>query len=928
MRLTVFVRRKPTGLVGAVATLALVAGCAGPSAQSADSNTNIVRLADQATCQPIFNQLGDYGDIQYYRLSFQLMNCLPYDVPLSIDVGASDGSGTPLGNPVSGQTAPGGNVKGAGVIWDSNNGSGVQSNGPATIPASGGSGAGKLVGFTTVPYWDGYSAGQSGPCANSIVATDGSGNLNPSAQCEVLPTTIDPNAQEIMRSDFQGNWAVFTPTGTLEAYVDTPAMFGAATGQLNLNGYPYVSSYTQTPDVQNTPGAIATGIMLVRKSIDGEAEPFYYNKTADAPEGSKPYSKGPPSSSPPSGDFVASASCADQLVVENGQNAPVNPKNPTSQSIWNSALSDSGHNWFLTTVYAEGYSSQQPSLFFLKGWGTSNHGQTSTLGLQTPTNKSLSLKPHTFQAYLQDSSKLSCNSGNQKVQVLGGSLRSLDVSTAVLSNPLILNSTVRYANFSNTTTTGGGTVKSAIGYSLFLNGDDGSGNLDAQSQFLNADLSNLNLMGTVFGDVDFTARLGKYAAAVKNSNLAYANMTNVKSKGMSQSGIIRCGTLLPSDGGLGQPGDDMNNECHQLPGAAPWTTSPVSSCGTNSCAYVSLYNNTTRFLTLGNQTCKDGDALSDLRAPAVIAPLDTAQISFGPNAREQGDTKVDCSFTYANGPWGKVRVEVSNESGTMKATVNSGLCQSAVSDPNGCLPTAAPAKLVAPCPNDGSASPTAAPAPGIPCTPVPSTKTPGLWPPARSDGSKIKFDTSTSVKNFATYLDVSLCEPEAFTSGKCARTSALPHWDMGSASAPASPMGDTAPTGSSSAADLNAAAARMGAAGFQSRVTTPLPSGVAYSTVRDTPMQYGYTVSRGGNDVATVYTATGLNAKQLTKAMRKAAGSNPRTIPLKSGGKALAWKTPFGKTVAVAVTKDGTLISVTANSFGQLQELRAAFEKG
>ena len=138
-------------------------------------------------------------------------------------------------------------------------------------------------------------------------------------------------------------------------------------------------------------------------------------------------------------------------------------------------------------------------------------------------------------------------------------------------------------------------------------------------------------------------------------------------------------------------------------------------------------------LAQGLDWCVDGQFAERPDPPAWIAPLVTGQLGFTPTTLSSGSlSDIKCGITFANGAGGKIRVTADTTGGSVVTTVDSGTCFGADSD--ACLPRQA----------DGTGT------------------------------GAVKVSSRQYTNNGATFLDVILCEPTAFTNGACSAEAALP----------------------------------------------------------------------------------------------------------------------------------------------------------
>jgi len=788
-------------------------GCGQGSASGPQETPEPSRGAASSTCDPAFSTGVDPADVNYYRVNFQMASCLPYELPMSVDISA------PYANTPSNPLA-----QAASVTADA--GPGVSAGSvPNSIPEGGSDSSGAIVGFGTAPGWDGFMPPQQGPCANSVVASDGSGVVNPNAECEVQPASMKPDAKPVSKIDFSGRWTLYLPTGTIDAYVVTPSNYKS--GRFAVAGYPYVSEYYQSSNPDAAPGALATGVALVRQNLVGEPQPLFISATKGTPTASKTYKQGPPSSSPPAGDFVPTAGCLDSISVKNGANT-----SQSTASAWSSKISDQGRSWQLSTIYGEGQGQANPFLYFLKGWAPTQNGSLSTIALNSNINKVLSRKAHTFQFYLQDLTGIKCSGSDKAVpfQMLGGSGSAVELTGAGLSSPLVGNSTFRFIDLRQVNTAGS---KGVMAYTALLPGKTTSGQSSA-SKLTSANLAGMNMTGSIFPNVDFGA------ANLKGANLAYADLSTSRTAQVNDVNAIYCQTRMP-DGSIN------TDDCNRLTGLSPWSGVSADGCNPARCSYVSVYNNTTRVLTKGQVECLKGDQIGDVSTPSYLAPLETAQLSFGPGyGTDRSITDVRCSFTYANGPWGKVQVALDNSSAQgFEATASGGYCQGR--DSAECLPLAAP-KTLDPFDPDAEESDD-------------DDATNGLYPPARDDNSPVKVSTTKATKGNATYYTVVMCEPEAYdeATSQCNTQPALPAWSDS----------DSQSDQPSEGVAVAAVGAPLAAAGYSTQEIFTRYQGVSPEIAGADTLAGSALVRRGGGESAEVYVAKAVDRKATIKQLRR-----------------------------------------------------------
>lgn len=680
---------RAVAFVAATAAVALVASCATQADNQQRSAADAGAQAQANGCDPQFPD-SSYSNTQYYSLFFQIRSCELHDMPLSLDTSADPA------NAKSFSSGVGSGLTGPAVVWNAGDGS-TQTGPSATIPKGSGSGYGALVGFMTLPAWDGYNPAPYGPCASSIQPDLGQAQLNPSNQCMATGSS-DPKAKLVDVNDFSGSWAIYLPTATITADV------------VNSIPFPYVPSYDESADPKQSPGALATGLTVLR-TMPGRGSLPLFDK------GSTPYSEGPPSYSPPSDSFIPSA-CLDNVVVKNGENT-----DPYDTTDWSTKLAPpDSPDWDVTVATDLGGELPQNALFLTTGWINTFAGEFSKIQLGDPVNQEIAQRPHYFKLYLHEFDGAKCNGTTKRIpaSVVGGTGNKFDVSGATLLGPLLVNSSFTSPNFT-------GTIFSASGGdpSLAFTRLTTQGTPVAMAR---AQLDDANLTGTAFGKTDMTG------ATLKGAKLFYADLSQVTGS-PNLVDVQTCQTILP---GQSKP---TNNNCSALPSRKSWGDVTLSDCKPSQCAFTSIYNNTTRTLTKGLTRCDAGSSPGKFAAPQVINPLDTAQFGWTAATKAGSKGRLNCMITYSNGPWGKIRVLASNLSGQLKITVDSGAC--AAADASACLPKAAPAKL----PHADESTDSA------------------LWPPARPSGDPIKISSATHEDSAArvTKFDVILCEPEAYT---------------------------------------------------------------------------------------------------------------------------------------------------------------------
>ncbi len=865
--------------------LVLVIGCSGgPSADPRTGTPEQTRNAGAVGCAPSY-PVAPTSDQQYFRLSMQLISCMPDEIPLSLEIGSPVGSGTPLSG-ANKAGVSGSSLTGADFLWDAGDGNGETK--PKSYIARGGpdgNSAGALVGVSTVPWWDGYSPtpnSDQGPCANSDKMSDGTGTQLPGNICSIIDGSGNSDASFAQQTDFKGTWAVYLPTATLEvAVVAEPINF------------PMVPQYG--PIDNTTPGAVAVGLALVRRTPGGGISPIYT-------QGSIPYGGGP-SKSPPASAFN-STDCFDNLVVEDGANHQSNqPGN------WSTKLVAGGHAWFAATVVDslqkidDLYSS--PTLFFPKGWLDTQGGAFTTVPLNNPTNTALAQKQHTFQAYLRYLNQVDCSGAESTIAVgmIGGQAATSSFADSTLPNAVIANSTLAYVDFRGAKFEVNQKASTTLGFTVFGSGYDSEAVAGTPSVMSGVDLANVDLTGARFPQVNFGE------ASLSGATLYYADLSTATVDKTYRLGTLYCGTNMPVDPAADPNPNIRNDDCNTMPGQIQWPPQKQRACTPADCAYVSVYNNTTRYLSQGIVNCAKGGKVPEYPAPALIGSLETGQLGFGAKA---GDAvaAVDCSASYANGSSGKLQVRTSNNAdGTWNISVDSGYCPARVStDPqhyDPCLPTAAPAVLP-----DQTALPTETDS-------YDPTKSP-LYPPARIDTKtnqpisvKVTYSQSTNDAMGVTTVDVILCEPEAYVD------------PVGCPNQPALP-GYAGSNTQLSPAPLNLSAVKL-PSGYETREAYPRAAWIPSAVARTAQVRKGFTVTEPAGGTASVYQAKGLDQEMLARVIKKPGGKPVSSFSV--GGVSVdIWRISDGAFVGVAAGKR-SITTVTARSPREIKALRGFYTK-
>ena len=597
-------------------------------------------------CQPTFpNKL--QGVNSYYSVVVQLMNCQSKDIPMMIDYDLQAGMGMSMKN------IGGADALGTSVLWD--NGSGTAQGPAAVVPKGDGqTGFGKMVGFTTVPRWNGTRGASPGPYDATI---------------NTKTNQADPN--------FSGSWTLYTPSSMLQLQVFTSLPWA------------YTPEYYNSDDPAKHPGALGTGVMLTRTQEGGGQIPIF---TESSRTGN--------SESPPDSAFVP-GTCWDPLVLVNG--ADPNPAVPAMSpaptptdlyhpSDWSYVITQDPNSWSATLAGNDYPPLSQafawPAVMLTNGWTATNGGldENSEIALRNDSNASQSTTPHYVQAYYRPMSDQSCSGSTSVIKdavAIGADLSGINLSWANAGGAVFANSSLSGAKMVGTTFIGQQDTNLA-----FADLSDSSG---TPTDLSGAVLQGANLTG---------ANLSNAKVEKLNLNDAKLLMTNLSGISaddwaqIEQGGIQICYTILP---GQTEPTD---SNCSTLLKAqdTDWSDAGATQCAPGTCVFVSLYNNTTRTLAKGFSQCLAGEEhyIQGQAAPAFIAPLDTAKWGWEVKPGQDPDrltngiihtgNVIHCAQTYANGADGKIQV-IAQSDGKQPAdvTANEGACAVAGT----CLPKSA-----------------------------------------------------------------------------------------------------------------------------------------------------------------------------------------------------------------------------------------------
>lgn len=621
-----------SGIAAAATAAVLCASALVTSACSPGSVDDATVGGSPVSCQPQFPSQ-EQGIASYYSVVMQLMNCQGQSVPLSIDLDTKAGTGTNL------SSGGGINAVGTSVQWD--NGSGTAQGPKSVVPAGNGQGGwGQMVGFTTVPYWNGKSATSPGPYDAN---TDANNNLKP---------------------NFSGTWTVYTPSSMLQFQVFTSL------------GWPYTPAYYMSANPQTQPGALATGVFLTRWQMGGGQIPIYTKNSSVAGYGS----------TPPDSSFVP-GTCWDPLVLLNGGDpdpalptaspvpSPTNLYNPTDWSYQGYDPGPPAVNWSFVPAGNDFPPLQNAfaaaPVMLANGDVATNGEQDLQVPLRSSTNQDRSVTPHYVKAFYRVMANQQCSGSTANVTnsvAIGANLSQINLAFAHAGDATLANSDLSGANMAATTFIGSSGTNFA-----YADLSDSSG---TKTMLAGANMQGANLTGANLSNA--TVYSNPAGLDISNAKLLMTNLTGISASDWNnvvKAGTQFCGTILP-----GQTLPD-NTNCDTLikDQKADWSSIQPTNCDPGSCVYVSLYNNSTRTLAQGASQCSEGQTqqVASQNAPSFIAPMDTARWSWQLTAGQKADQNknvIDCQLTYANGASGKIQTHATSNGTTATFTADSGFC--------------------------------------------------------------------------------------------------------------------------------------------------------------------------------------------------------------------------------------------------------------
>lgn len=589
-------------------------------------------------CQPQFPKKLQ-GVSSYYAVVLQMMNCQSSDIPLMVDYDLQAGTGTSL------KAVGGVDAQGTGVVWD--NGSGTSQSPATSVPKGDGQGGyGKLVGFTTVPHWNGTRGDSPGPY-------DATTNKD--------KDRMDPN--------FSGSWTVYTPSSMLQFFVFTTTPWA------------YTPEYFDSDDPAKNPGELGTGVFLIRQQEGGGQIPIF-TQSSD--------SQSSPSQSPPDSSFVPTT-CWDPLVLVNGAepNPAVGPASGfVNPSDWSYQITADSNTWTMTPAGNDYLPLSEefpgaPPVMLTNGLVDTNGGQDTEIALRNDRNASQSKSPHYVQAYYRVMANQKCSGSTSQIKnavAIGADLSSIDFSFANAGGAVFANSSLSGANLTAATFVGG-----EDGNLAYADLSDSSG---TPAKLSGAVLQGANLTGANLTNAQVN-KLDLNDAKLLSTNLSGISPDEWKT--VLQGGTLYCHTILP---GTTEP-NDSNCDTLLKDQDTDWSHAGSAQCVPGTCVFVSLYNNSTRTLAKGFSQCLVGEdhAIEGQGGPAFIAPLETGkwgwEVKPGQDPEDKTKNVIHCGQTYANGAGGKIQV-VAQTDGTTPATLtaNDGACVTAGS----CLPKSADGK--------------------------------------------------------------------------------------------------------------------------------------------------------------------------------------------------------------------------------------------
>ena len=612
--------RRVSVCLSVLVVMLIAVGCS----VAGSSGTGVKRAAgSESGCNPSFSP-----DVQapkvFYATVIQLLNCSTRDIPLSIDVGATGGIGTPLSSVLPGTSASA--IKGSGIVWDAGDGHGA-AQAKTEIPHGSGSGTGALTGFSLVPYWDGENPETPGP--SSLYVKD------------------KGKSTARLEAGFRGEWALYLPSSTWIFQV------------LPSEPFPYIPAWWRGASPGNPPGATATYLSVIRMTPGARGQvPLVTQTSKQALRGQ----------SPPFDSYLPNL-CYQTESVENGLNSKIDQ---TSQ--WSIPVDDgAGTHWNMVVAADDFLGSSDPVLLLPYGYHDTKAGQKQDLQLRDSTNMELSTLSHSIQIGIDEHSDRACGGESNSwdyLGVLGGSLDGIDISHTSMAGAVIANTSMRAARLTNTTLNSPAYAGASLSYTDL--GPDKEGN---NSDLAGANLSNVNFTGTNLRQADLSQ------SDLQGAQFLLADLTDADLDDARMSTSLMCATRV-NDG----PNPFDNTDCNALlRKQGNWEAKSIGGCSPPSCTLVSIYNNTTRTLARGLASCgPEGGKFSSsasLNGPSFIAPLDTGYFRIESTKPEGAKSPaIDCQATYTNGAAGKITIHVDTldkdrkPTSTVNGQIDAGTC--------------------------------------------------------------------------------------------------------------------------------------------------------------------------------------------------------------------------------------------------------------
>ena len=352
--------------------------------------------------------------------------------------------------------------------------------------------------------------------------------------------------------------------------------------------------------------------------------------------------------------------------------------------IWNLVTAS---NTFVPYTY-----NQVPVLLFPYGTLVTNGGALTDIPLQDERNKASSTLTRYLQIAVDDPLQRNCSGSSNNwsyAAAVGATMDKINLSDAPLKSAVLANSSLKGARLTAVTMGSADRGNASLSYSDF----SPSGTI--ASDLSGANLSDTALIGTDLRGANLTG------ANLSRANLLLADLRGANLTNTSLTGVLFCHTRLDDPKAPAGSGAwiERNDNCPTLlKSQEKWENRTLPQRGDTESVFVSVYNNTTRTLTRGLDSCTIYGGRLDQTAlfppPATVGPLETGFVQFtatrpadaGADSKPS-DARIDCQLTYANGAQGKVTMRVSNLQGSPQVSVDGGTCFAA--DARDCLPKSA-----------------------------------------------------------------------------------------------------------------------------------------------------------------------------------------------------------------------------------------------